>query len=62
MLPSVICWGTWATSYNPTAWTCSHRTNYQSYAIPMAVQGYPPTPFGELPRSMGKRILSITRR
>lgn len=34
--------GTWATSYNPTAWTCSHRTNYQSYAIPMAVQGYPP--------------------
>lgn len=34
--------GTWATSYNPTAWTCSHLTNYQSYAIPMAVQGYPP--------------------
>ena len=34
--------GYWVTSYNPTAWTCSHRTNYQSYAIPMAVQGYPP--------------------
>lgn len=34
--------GNWVTSYNPTAWTCSHRTNYQSYAIPMAVQGYPP--------------------
>lgn len=34
--------GTWVTSYNPTAWTCSHRTNYQSDAIPMAVQGYPP--------------------
>ena len=34
--------GTWVTSYNPTAWTCSHRTSYQSYAVPMAVQGYPP--------------------
>ncbi|WP_195440280.1 fimbrial protein [Klebsiella oxytoca] len=34
--------GTWLSSYNPTAWTCSHRTNYQSYIVPMAVQGYPP--------------------
>ncbi|HBT4619508.1 TPA: type 1 fimbrial protein [Klebsiella pneumoniae] len=34
--------GSWVTSANPTAWTCSHRTTYQSYTIPMAVQGYPP--------------------
>lgn len=34
--------GTWLTSYNPTAWTCAHQSNYQSYAVPMAVQGYPP--------------------
>ena len=34
--------GTWLTSSNPTAWTCSHRSNYQNYNVPMAVQGYPP--------------------
>lgn len=34
--------GTWVTSSNPTAWTCSHVSNYQSYVVPMAVQGYPP--------------------
>lgn len=34
--------GTWLTSANPTAWTCSHRTIYQGYSVPMAVQGYPP--------------------
>ena len=34
--------GTWLTSSDPTAWTCSHRTAYQDRAVPMAVQGYPP--------------------
>ena len=34
--------GTWVNSYNPTAWTCSHRPIYQSYAVPMTVQGSPP--------------------
>lgn len=34
--------GNWMTSSNPTAWTCKHVTNYQSYTVPMAVQGYPP--------------------
>jgi major type 1 subunit fimbrin (pilin) len=34
--------GSWLTSSNPAAWTCQHRTNYQSYTVPMAVQGYPP--------------------
>lgn len=34
--------GTWITSSNPTAWTCSHLTGAQSYTVPMAVQGYPP--------------------
>ncbi|MGU3414498.1 fimbrial protein [Enterobacteriaceae bacterium C34A] len=34
--------GTWVTSANPTAWTCSHVSQYQSYTVPMAVQGYPP--------------------
>ncbi|HDS6410494.1 TPA: type 1 fimbrial protein [Klebsiella oxytoca] len=34
--------GTWLSSYNPTAWTCSHRTASESYIVAMAVQGYPP--------------------
>lgn len=34
--------GTWLSSYNPTAWTCTHRSAYQAYIIPMAIQGYPP--------------------
>ncbi|WP_159867146.1 MULTISPECIES: fimbrial protein [unclassified Raoultella] len=34
--------GSWFTSSNPTAWTCNHRTAYQSSNIPIAVQGYPP--------------------
>lgn len=34
--------GTWVTSANPTAWTCSHRSNYQSYSVLMGVEGYPP--------------------
>ncbi|WP_437890063.1 hypothetical protein [Phytobacter sp. V91] len=34
--------GSWVTSSNPTAWTCSHVNQYQSYTIPMAVQAYPP--------------------
>lgn len=34
--------GTWVSSRNPTAWTCSHRTGYQNYTVPVAVQGYPP--------------------
>lgn len=34
--------GTWVTSSNPTAWTCSHRSMYEEYSVPMAVEGYPP--------------------
>lgn len=34
--------GSWLTSSNPTAWTCNHVSSYQSYTVPMAVQGYPP--------------------
>ena len=34
--------GTWLTSSNPAAWTCLHNSSYQSYTVPMAVQGYPP--------------------
>lgn len=34
--------GSWLSSYNPTAWTCNHVSTYQSYTVPMAVQGYPP--------------------
>lgn len=34
--------GNWMTSSNPTAWTCEHVSNYKSYTVPMAVQGYPP--------------------
>ncbi|HGA3108488.1 TPA: fimbrial protein [Enterobacter hormaechei] len=34
--------GTWVSSINPTAWTCSHRESYKNNVIPLTVQGYPP--------------------
>lgn len=34
--------GVWVTSYNPTAWTCTHRTAYEGYSVPLTIEGYPP--------------------
>lgn len=34
--------GTWLTASNPTAWSCTHRSNQQAISPQMAVQGYPP--------------------
>lgn len=34
--------GGWITSSNPTAWTCSHRTQYQGYTVAMTAQADPP--------------------
>lgn len=34
--------GSWLTSSNPTAWTCSQNSSAQSSTPQMAVQGYPP--------------------